>query len=648
MPDLKDIRRRLDLVDRRIVDALAERQAIVQDVARFKAQHAKTLRDTPRERDVLTKVADLASEAGIDRQFVVRVYREIMEHSLRRQHAWLSEQQGAPDRVVVAFQGTAGSYSWLASSRFFASHSATAELRGYDTFRHILDAVRDGAADFAVLPIENTTAGSINEAYDLLARTDLVIVGEEVHPIVHCLLAPEPVPIGQIRKVYSQAPALAQCTDFIDRLADCTAVSWTDTARSCEKVKGDGDPTQAAIASAEAGELYGLHVLARDIANQRENHTRWVVVARQPLAYDARIPCKTSVVFATRHEEGALVACLNVLAQHGLNLTKLESRPRPHTPWEYLFYVDFEGNAADPEAAAALDAMARHTRHLKVLGSYPARNTADAAPAQPLPTRTAPRPQLGRSAHPLASRDHRQDDTVVRLGPVAFGTGEPVLIAGPGQVRSEAQIRAIGQAVRTAGGHVLRGGCFKAASGGAPTGVEGLRWLAAAGAAVELPVMTEVTDASQVADAAAHADILQVGARGMADYALLDAAGSCQRPVLLKRAELASLDEWLAAAERILASGNQQVILCERGIRAAGTRVTLDLGAIPALAERTHLPVVVDPCHAVDAGSLLPMSRAALAAGAAGLLLRVEVGEVEGPTSLDAQEWAAFAAGLAQ
>jgi len=599
----------------------------------------------------LTRAADLGAEHGLDRQFVVRVYREIMDHSLRRQQQTLVDAAN-PDlkqSINVVYQGTEGSYSWLASTHFFASHKADASFRGLDSFRHILEAVRDGTADYAVLPIENTTAGSINQAYDLLARMDLVIVGEEVQRVVHCLLAPEHVPLSQIRRVYSQAPALAQCTDFLASMHDCTAVSWTDTALSCEKVAADGDPVQAAIASAEAGEIYGLKVLKRDVANQRENHTRFVVVGTKALEFDPRIPCKTSVLFATRHEEGALLSALNVLAEHGLNLTKLESRPRPNTPWEYLFYVDFEGNVADERVRKGLTALAVHTSHLKLLGSYPSRNTEEQAPAQPLPSRTTPRQRLGQGRHPLASREHRSEGTVVRVGSLVFGGSEPVILAGTASVSSAGQIRSIAEAVRAGGGHGLRGGCFKPprVPGEPMLGQPGLLLLADAGRANELPVITEVVDAAAVDAIAQHADILQVGARNMGNVALLEAVGRCPRPVLLKRAELATLDEWLTAAEHILASGNQQVILCERGIRATGTRVVLDLGALPALRARTHLPILIDPSHAVGRDALLPVCRAALAAGAQGLLLRVEAEtSPAGPTALDLSDWASFATQL--
>jgi len=272
----------------------------------------------------------------------------------------------------VGYQGTRGCYSHAAGTRHFAGQAV--QWEGFDTFRELLEAVASGQIDYAMQPLENTTAGSIHEAYDLLAELDLALVGEEVLHVRHVLLAPADVPLSAIRRIRSHPQALAQCSRFLrGLLPDCRAEAWTDTAMACEAVSDAGDPSEAAIAGEAAGALYGLHVIARDIANQAHNYTRFVVVAREPVAVPAGVRCRTSVIFGTRHEQGALLECLNALASHHLNLTKLESRPRPQRPWEYLFYVDFEGNLADAEVRAALDEVRARTGYLDVLGSYPAK-----------------------------------------------------------------------------------------------------------------------------------------------------------------------------------------------------------------------------------------------------------------------------------
>lgn len=275
--------------------------------------------------------------------------------------------------VVVGYQGTGGAYSQIAAENHFAALGSRLKTRGYDSFAELLTAVVRGDIDYAMQPIENTTAGSINEAYDLLAGMDLHLIGEEVLRVQHCLVGLPDSDVNQVRRVFSHPQALAQCSVFLSSLHDCAVLAFTDTAMSVTKVRDEADPSQAAVASERAASLYGLSILKRGIANQEYNFTRFVVVARQPVTYERSEPCKTSLIFTTRHERGALVRCLSVLADHDLNLTKLESRPRPATPWEYLFYVDFEGNAADPKVQAAVSGVEQHTVFFKLLGSYPIR-----------------------------------------------------------------------------------------------------------------------------------------------------------------------------------------------------------------------------------------------------------------------------------
>ena len=230
----------------------------------------------------------------------------------------------------------------------------------------------------------------------------------------------------------------------------------------------------------------------------------------------------------------------------------------------------------------------------------------------------------------LASRALHPSKTVVRVGEVRIGGGEPVIIAGPCSVEGERQINDAAQAARTAGAHILRGGAFKPRTSPYAfqgLGLEGVALLARAGAAVGLPVVTEVMQPGMVQAVAEHADILQVGSRNMQNFPLLRAVGRASRPVLLKRGFAATIDEWLLAAEYILAEGNAQVILCERGIRGFDphTRNVLDLACVPLLAGLTHLPVVVDPSHATGERALVaPLAVAAVAAGADGVMVEMQ------------------------
>ena len=273
--------------------------------------------------------------------------------------------------LVVGYQGTEGAYSQLAAMHHFASAVELVRCVGYHSFREMLEALKAREVDYAVLPIENSIAGSINESYDLLAEMGLSLVGEEFQPIAHCLIGAADVAVTDIRRVYSHHVALAQCGEFLETLEDCHVEAFVDTAMAVEKVKQDADPAQAAIASEEAAALHGLPVLRRNIADHPENYTRMVIVASEPAHHERGVACKTSLIFSTIHEQGALARCIAIFAERGLNLTKIESRPKPDTPFEYIFYVDFEGSVDRETTQAALRDLESVTTFLKVLGSYP-------------------------------------------------------------------------------------------------------------------------------------------------------------------------------------------------------------------------------------------------------------------------------------
>ncbi len=373
--NIDSIRALLDETDKKIVESLAKRQELVREISELKIDDETDIRDTKREEELLSKITKLAREAGLDRYFAEQLFKDIIHHSVRFQTHSLVDHQNVEkeaDVVEVAYQGTDGAFSHQAAYRHFEERYSQVDCFGYDTFREAAEAVKDQKVDYAILPIENTTAGSINETYDLLADDDLHIVGEEAIRIIHCLLALENIPIDRIRRIMSHPQAIAQCSNFLAKLHDCRVESYIDTAMSAKKVLEDGDLSQAAIAGSYAADIYGLNILERDLANQSENFTRFVVVSRQPVEVDAQIPCKTSLLMVTTHQQGALVGCLNIIADHGIDMTKLESRPKPNEPWKYQFYLDIEGNIANPEIKVALQELEQEASSLKVLGCYPA------------------------------------------------------------------------------------------------------------------------------------------------------------------------------------------------------------------------------------------------------------------------------------
>lgn len=371
---LDKIRNLLDQTDKDIVEALAKRQELVREISKLKINEEKGIRDVEREEKLLNKVAELAREAGLDRYFAEQLFKDIIHHSVRFQtHSLVDHINEKKDRNVVrvSYQGTDGAFSHQAAFRHFEERYSEVQCFGYDTFRDAAQAVEDDEVDYAILPIENTTAGSINDTYDILGSRDLFIVGEEAIRIIHCLLALEEIPIKRIRRIMSHPQAIAQCSNYLAKLHRCKIESYIDTAMAAKKVLEDGDLSQAAIAGTHAADIYGLEILERDLANQSENFTRFVVVSPDAISVDADIPCKTSMMMTTRHEKGALIKCLRVLEDHGINMTKLESRPRPNEPWKYQFYLDIEGNIDNNETHIALKELEQEASSLKILGCYP-------------------------------------------------------------------------------------------------------------------------------------------------------------------------------------------------------------------------------------------------------------------------------------
>jgi chorismate mutase/prephenate dehydratase len=522
-----------------------------------------------------------------------------------------------------------------------------------------------------VLPIENTTSGAINEVYDLLLHAQLSMVGEVKLKVDHCLLGLPNARLSDIQTVYCHPQTVLQCSHFLARIPHAKIEYFSDTALSGQRIKEDGDPTQAAIASEEAARIFGLSIVVRGIANQQENYTRFLVAARKPVRVDVRIPCKTSIVMMTGNEPGSLLETLLVFRDHGINLVKLESRPVLQNPWEEMFYVDFEGNLESANVRSAIDEVTRRARFIKVLGCYPSQDLPaprvaaeiemeegadEREPASMVPIFTPVPEKKAPAGYRLASREYKSADTVIDIHGVRIGGEQLVVIAGPCAVESFDQILTCAREVKERGGHLLRGGCFKPRTSPYSfqgLGYEGLDMLVEAGRKYRLPVVTEVLSPEDVQRVAEKADVLQIGARNMQNFTLLSEVGRARRPVMLKRGMSSSLDELLQAAEYILAGGNQQVFLCERGIRTfeTATRNTFDVSAVPVLRGRTHLPVIVDPSHAAGKRELVsPLAMAGKAVGAHAVMIEIhpdpEKALSDGPQALRFPEFADLMARL--
>ena len=267
--------------------------------------------------------------------------------------------------VRVSFQGEHGAYSEEAANFFFGESVRTQPC---DSIKEVFRTVEDGSVDFGVVPAENSLEGAVNQTYDQLLQTPLKISGEIKIRISHCLLALPGKTLDDITKVYSHPQALAQCQTFLESLRATVEPAY-DTAGSAKRIRKESIPNAAAIAGERAASLYGLNILRRDVEDDPENYTRFFVVGKNDAAPTGKD--KTSIVFGTAHKPGSLHKALNELATRGINLAKIESRPIKGTPWEYHFFVDFEGHRNDPPCSDALRALSNSTTFVKILGSYP-------------------------------------------------------------------------------------------------------------------------------------------------------------------------------------------------------------------------------------------------------------------------------------
>ncbi|MEZ9229831.1 prephenate dehydratase [Vibrio amylolyticus] len=376
---LEEIRNRLNELDDQLLSLISERRKMSIEVAKSKVETSKPVRDAAREQQLLVKLINNGQEKyDLDAPYITKLFHTIIEDSVLLQQAYLQNLANPLEcrkpLARVAFLGSQGSYSHLASREFFSRKNTELVELNCENFRDITSTVESGHADYGVLPIENTSSGSINEVYDLLQHTTLYIVGELTQPIEHCLVATTDVRIEEIKTLYSHPQPHQQCSEFLNRLKGVTLESCASTADAMQKVKQLNRSDVAAIGNASSGKIYGLQPIQGNIANQTENHTRFIVVARKPVEVSQQIPAKTTLIISTSQKAGSLVESLLILQRYGINMTKLESRPILGNPWEEMFYVDLQAHLDSEHMQSAIQELTKITKHLKVLGCYPTEN----------------------------------------------------------------------------------------------------------------------------------------------------------------------------------------------------------------------------------------------------------------------------------
>ena len=373
--DLQKLREQIDEVDSQLVELFQKRQQICRSVAEYKIETGKRVLDPEREKEKLAKAEAMVSD-DFERQGVQDMFRQLMAVSRKLQYRILEERgqglklpfaqiDGLKKDARVVYQGVPGAYSEQAARRYFPEAASLAPVR---TWEDAMKAISICDADYAVLPIENSTAGTVNGVYDLRAFYDNYIVGEICLKVEHALLGLPGASLSDIRVVYSHPQGLMQCARFLNRHPDWRRVSLNNTALSAKKVREDGDISQAAIASAAAAQLYGLSILQEGVNYSEANTTRFIVVAGQKVF--TRQAGKVSICFELPHESGSLYSILSHFIYNDLNMTKIESCPIAGKNWEYRFFVDFEGNLSDTTVMGALRGIMEEVSYFKILGNY--------------------------------------------------------------------------------------------------------------------------------------------------------------------------------------------------------------------------------------------------------------------------------------
>ena len=373
--ELSELRVKIDEIDEKIVALYEQRMEISKQVAEYKIRVGKKVFDKQREQEKLSKVKALTHNE-FNSHGIEELFEQIMSMSRKLQYQLLAEHGSLGKlpfigmdeleigKARVVFQGAEGAYSQAAMMQYFGDAVNSFHV---ETFRDAMNAIDEGSADFAVLPIENSTAGIVSEIYDLLQEYENYIVAEQIIRIEHCLLAVPGAKLSDIKAVYSHPQSLMQSSRFLQEY-DWQQISMQNNAFAAKKVADEGDKTQAAIAGEHAGKIYGLEVLKKGVNHSGTNSTRFIIVTNQKIF--RKNAKKISICLEVPHESGSLYHILSHFIYNNLNMTKIESRPIEGRNWEYRFFIDFEGNLSDSAVKNALRGLRDEARNMKILGNY--------------------------------------------------------------------------------------------------------------------------------------------------------------------------------------------------------------------------------------------------------------------------------------
>lgn len=378
--DLGEIRNRIDHIDRKLVELIEERMEIVKEVALYKKENGMKIFDRKREEEVINKnLSNVKSEEL--KHYIESILKDIMDSSKEYQKFKI----GSPKEYVnnlnfngkkLGYTGVPGAYAYevmvnlLKNSKNSEGHMGVKaeEILNFNTHRELVEGVESGKVDFAILPIENSIVGEVRDSIDLINKRNIYIVGEVKHKIEHNLLGIKGSKIEDIKRVYSHEQALMQCSEFLGEYPEWEKIRMNNTALSAKYIGDTGNEENACIANMETRKMYNLELLKPDINNEKENFTRFFIVSNKNLICENSE--KISVITSTKNESGALIKLLKVFSDYGLNMVNLKSRPKTNKPWEYYFYIDFEGNLEEEKVEKALEEIREKSIYLQILGNY--------------------------------------------------------------------------------------------------------------------------------------------------------------------------------------------------------------------------------------------------------------------------------------
>ncbi len=607
--DLEEIRRTITELDSQLLTLLAKRKAIALDVARSKQANPRPVRDEVREQALLERLITQGKDLGLDAHYITEIYHTILEDSVRSQQVYL-QQLVNPDLTMAQTKlaYVADSESLFAGQKYLNRQGKALVEWPCKHFKQTIHEVEHGNADLAILPIENTSAGSINEVYDLLQHTSLSIVGEIVLDTEYGLYSPHPLTLPQVKTIYCTPQIAQQSSQFLQQL---DAASLVYCHSSSEAVgKAGQDAYAALICSRQQPNIENLRLLQAPVTNQQDNLSRYILVARQAIKVTSQIPAKTTLVLATGQSAGALLNVLSVFKQHDLILTKLESRPIQGNPWEEMFYIDLAANLNDPSMQQALNEITPQTQYLKVLGCYPS-NEVKAT--------QVPVTQL--------AKIHHRDNAITGQGhaDTQADVSDFDLIASL-KVTSGEDFASSAQQLKNAGVQSILVNLSETLSGQQ----QGLCWQTCQryAKALNLKLVLPVKHLSEVATATKYADILWLNSEQMHHVELLEQVGRQNRPVVLCRATTANNDNWLNSAATIMEQGNQQVLLCEQGYYQSDVG-QLNLLQTCRLKAQTQLRILVHPQGHIAKDEMLLLNKDLMALGLKGLVIDSDASQAQ-------------------